>query len=109
MMKEAAMDTMTALETEVHDVRHPDAVAPPSERRRAAAATMVAGLYVLLVLGAPLIVRYGPDPESVGAPAAVAVREAGAPRCASAPEYGNSCQGGDTIVTQKAFLPIALR
>jgi hypothetical protein len=106
-MKEAAMDTMTALQTEVHEVRHPDA--PPSERRRAAAATMVAGLYVLLVLGAPLIVRYGPDPESVSAPAAVAVQEAGAPRCASAPEYGNSCQGGDTAVTHKVLLPTALR
>lgn len=85
------MNTMTAFEAQVHGVRYPE-TAPPAARGRAAAATMVAGLYVLLVLGAPLIVRYGPDPETAGAPAAVAVKEAAAPRCASAPEYGNSCE-----------------
>jgi hypothetical protein len=96
------MDTTTTLEANVHDVR-----SGCHERRRAVAATMVGGLYVLLVLGAPLIVRYGPDPETVGAPAAVAFREAAAPRCASAPEYGHSCQGGDPV-THKALLPSAL-
>ena len=91
--------TTTTLEAEDHDVRagsHPTG-AWPSERRRAVAATMVGGLYVLLVLGAPLIVRYGPDPETAGAPAAVAFHEAAAPRCASAPEYGHSCQGADAV------------
>jgi len=101
------MNAMTALEAEVHDGRNPGT--PPSTRRRAVAATIVAGLYVLLVLGAPLIVRYGPDPETAGAPAAVALREAAAPRCASAPEYGHSCPQGDTAVTPKAMIPIASR
>jgi hypothetical protein len=99
MMKRAAMDTMTTLGAESHDVLPPTAARSP--RRRAAAATMVAGLYVLLLLGAPLIVRYGPDPDTAGAPVA-------APRCASAPEYGNSCQGTDTLLTRKALLPITL-
>ena len=100
------MHTTTALEAEVHDVR---ARFEPEDapRRRAVAATMVGGLYVLLVLGAPLIVRYGPDPETAGAPAAVALQEAAAPRCASAPEYGRSCQPDDTP-TLKALLPVAL-
>jgi len=54
-----------------------------------------------------LIVRYGPDPESAGIPAA-AVNETAAPRCASALEFGHSCQGGDLAVTPKALLPIVL-
>lgn len=102
------MDTMTALETEVRDVRCPDTAAPASPRRRAAAATIVAGLYVVLVLGAPLIVRYGPDPESARAPAAVVVNDAAAPRCASALEFGHSCQVGDLAVPHKALTPIVL-
>ena len=101
------MDTMTAVETQVPDARYTDAASRPSPRRHAAAATIVAGLYVLLVLGAPLIVRYGPDPESAGIPAA-AVNETAAPRCASALEFGHSCQGGDLAVTPKALLPIVL-
>ena len=102
------MDTMTAVETRVPDVRYTEAASRPSPRRHAAAATIVAGLYVLLVLGAPLIVRYGPDPESASIPAAAAVNETAAPRCASALEFGHSCQGGDPAVTLKALLPIVL-
>ena len=95
------MNMTTALEAEVHDVRE------DAPRRRAAAATIVAGLYVLLVLGAPLIVRYGPDPELASAPAAVVVQDTAAPRCASAPEYGRSCPADDKV-TLKALLPVAL-
>ena len=91
------MNTMTADTAAVHGVALHKVAAPASPRRRAVAATMVGGLYVLLVLGAPLIVRYGPDPDAANAPAAVAVREAAAPRCASAPEYGHSCPVGDTV------------
>ena len=102
------MDTMIAVEPQVPDVRYTDAASRPSPRRHAAAATIVAGLYVLLVLGAPLIVRYGPDPETASVPAAVVVNEAATPRCASALEFGHSCQAGDPAVTPKALLPIVL-
>jgi hypothetical protein len=92
------MNMITALEAQVHGVRYPEA-APPAARGRAAAATLVAGLYVLLVLGAPLIVRYGPDPETASAPAAVAVKEAAAPRCAPGAETGNACQPATPVAS----------
>lgn len=62
--------------------------APP---RRALGAAVVAGIYALLVMGAPLIVRYGPEPEVSAAVARVAIGEVATPRCAYAPEYGRSC------------------
>ena len=95
------METMTVHEAEVN---HP-AAAPPAPRR-AFAATIVAGLYVLLVLGAPLIVRYGPDPIVARAPAAVAVQKADASRCASAPESGRGCIAGDTVAPHMTLLPM---
>jgi hypothetical protein len=94
------METITAVEAEARAVCNP--AAPTSPRRRACAATAVAGLYVVLVLGAPLIIRYGPD-LATSAPAAVAVREA-APRCASAPEFGASCQPRDMPAMHKALV-----
>ena len=101
------METMTANEDEV---READSASYPAARppapRHTHAATIVAGLYVLLVLGAPLIVRYGPDLEARSAAAAVTVREAGTSRCASAPEFGNSCPSGDAPLTRKVLLPI---
>ena len=95
------METMTVHEAEVN---HP-AAAPPAPRR-ACAATIVAGLYVLMVLGAPLIVRYWPDPEVAGAAAAIAVRKADAARCAAAPEHGRGCVSGDAVTSNKALLPM---
>lgn len=59
--------------------------------RRAFGATLVACLYVLMVLGAPLIVRYGSDHDVPIVAAAAASRTVHAQRCANAPEYGRSC------------------
>jgi hypothetical protein len=86
---------MTAYEAEAREDCYP--AAPPAPPRRASAATIVAGLYILLVLGAPLIVRYVPDFEVQSAPAAVFVHEPAAVRCASAPEQGHGCKGGDAL------------
>ena len=88
------METMTAHEAEVRQDCYP--ADPPAPRRRTSAATIVAGLYILLVLGAPLIVRYVPDFEVQSAPAAVSVHEPAALRC-SAPEQGHGCKGGDAL------------
>ncbi|MCC6194767.1 MAG: hypothetical protein IT518_09905 [Burkholderiales bacterium] len=62
--------------------------APP---RRVLGGIVVAALYALMLVGAPLIVRYGPEPEVSAAVARVADGEAGTPRCAYAPEPGRSC------------------
>ena len=71
-----------------------------AEKRRAYAASLVAGLYVLLAIGAPLIVRYGPDtePALITLSAHAPVQHAVAPRCATAPEYGMSCLAEDTLL-----------
>lgn len=88
------MNTLTA-----HANADPDPSALKSEKHRAHAATLVAVLYVLFALGAPVIVRYGPDTEpalatmSVSAPA----QHGAAPRCATAPEFGQSCRAADTF------------
>ncbi len=50
------METMSA-----HEAERKYHAARKTAPRRASATTLVAGLYVLLVLGAPLIVRYGPE------------------------------------------------
>ncbi len=80
------MDTTTA-----HAV--PQESPPPAPRRspRVYAATVVAAVYVLLAVSAPLIVRYGPDPDPAAATALVPVAASVAPRCASAPEFGLAC------------------
>lgn len=89
------MDTLTA-----HACTDPGPSALKSEKRRALAATLVAALYVLFAIGAPLIIRYGPDTEpalvTLSAPAP-AQRDA-APRCATAPEFGESCRATDTFL-----------
>ena len=95
-LKEAAMETMSAYEAEVREVGYP--AARPAPPRRVSAATIVAGLYILLVLGAPLIVRYGPDFAAPSASAAVAVHETVALRCA--PEHGSACKGGDAKLNE---------
>jgi hypothetical protein len=98
-LKEAAMETMSAYEAEVREVGYP--AARPAPPRRVSAATIVAGLYILLVLGAPLIVRYGPDFAAPSASAAVAVHETVTLRCASAPEHGPGCKGGDAKLNER--------
>ena len=97
--EEAVMETMTVPEVQVREECYLPA-APPASRRRGSAARIVTGLYVLLVLSAPLIVRYGPDLVSPSAPAAVAVHETVAPRCASAPN-GQGCKGGDALLNAR--------
>jgi len=88
------MNTLTA-----HSNTHPDPSALKSEKRRALAATLVAALYVLCAIGAPLIVRYGPDtePSLVVLTASAPAQHAAAPRCAAAPEFGLSCRAADTF------------
>ena len=89
------MNTLTA-----HANADPRPAALKSEKRRALAATLVAALYAVFAIAAPLIVRYGPDTEpslvtfSAFAPAPHGV----APRCASAPEFGLSCRAADTFL-----------
>jgi hypothetical protein len=80
------METMTARDAET---RFP-AVRPP-QSRRAFGVTLVVCLYVLMVVGSPLIVRYGSDHDAPIVAAAAASRTVHAPRCATAPEYGRSC------------------
>lgn len=80
------METSIATESERHSPT--ERRAPP---RRAIGALVVAGIYALMVLGAPLIVRYGPEPEVSAAVARVAVGEVATPRCAYAPEFARSC------------------
>ncbi len=78
------MDTMSASTT---NLRFPCAPRPLPRRYHTAA--MVAGLYVMSVLGAPWIVRYAPGIES-----SVVESLAERPqviRCAAAPEYGMPC------------------
>ena len=59
------------------------------EARGSRAATAFAAIYLALVVGAPLIVRYGPSTDD-HAMAALATR-AEHPRCASTPGVGPSC------------------
>jgi hypothetical protein len=91
------MNSLTA-----HADADPDPSALKSEKRHAHAATLVAALYVLFAIGAPLIVRYGPDTEpalvTLSASAPAPAPSAGAPRCATAPEFGLSCRAADTFL-----------
>jgi hypothetical protein len=81
------METMSAHEaSQRFRILRP--VRPP---RRALGAVVVAGVYALLALGAPLLVRYGPEPEVASAVANVGTSEPVAPRCAEAPEFGRPC------------------
>jgi len=54
-------------------------------------AIAVAALWFSLLLGAPLILRYGPEADVAAAVARVPINEVAAPRCAYAPEFGRSC------------------
>ena len=81
------METMSAYEA----AQRFRALRPARPPRRALGAVVVAGVYALLALGAPLLVRYGPEPEMAAAVASVGIREPAAPRCAEAQESGRAC------------------
>ena len=69
-----------------------DDFGPPSPPARfARSATVVAAIYLALVVGSPLIVRYGPSPDD-HAMAALATRIE-TPRCAIAPQFGAPASG----------------
>ncbi len=67
--------------------------------RTGRAATIFAAIYLALVLGSPLIVRYGPSADDHSMAALANRMEQ--PRCASAPEFGYSCPGR-TLVARDA-------
>ena len=62
---------------------------PTAAGKTARAATVFAAIYLALVLSSPLIVRYAPSDDG-RAMAAFATRVE-QPRCATAPEFGQSC------------------
>ena len=64
---------------------------PAPEAKVARSATIFAAIYLALVLGSPLIVRYGPSPDDHAMAALVTRMEQ--PRCASAPEWSYACPG----------------
>ena len=70
------------------------------EARTARSATIFAAIYLALVLGSPLIVRYGPSTDD-HAMAALATRME-QPRCATAPEFGYPCPGRTLMVRDVA-------
>ena len=75
---------------------------PPSPPARIArSATVVAAIYLALVVGSPLIVRYGPSPDD-HAMAALATRME-APRCATASASGFPC--GTTTLAARTVRP----
>ena len=87
------MNTLTA-----HATADPDPSALKYERRNAHAATFVAALYVLFAIGAPLIIRYGPDTEPALVTLSAPAPSVAAPRCATAPEFGQSCRADDAFL-----------
>jgi len=85
------MQAMTSAMTPFH-LPTPQPTAP----RRRLGTLAVAVLYVALVLGAPLLVRYGPRPEVTTAVSQVAVTHEVSPRCAEAAELGKACVAVET-------------
>ena len=67
----------------------PERISKTPEARTARSATIFAAIYLALVLGSPLIVRYGPSTDD-HAMAALATRIE-KPRCLNAPEFGYPC------------------
>jgi hypothetical protein len=74
---------------------------PAPTARLARGATIFAAIYLALVVGSPLIVRYGPSTDD-HAMAALATRME-QPRCATAPEFGFPC--GATTVAARVERP----
>jgi len=91
--KEATVYTLTA-----NANADPDPSELKSEKRRSYADALVVALYVLFAIGAPLIVRYGPDPEPALVTQSAPGPSVAAPRCATAPEIGLSCRATDTFL-----------
>ena len=77
----------------------PEKVSATPEARTARSATIFAAIYLALVLGSPLIVRYGPSTDDHAMAALATWMEQ--PRCASAPEFGYPCPGR-TLVARDA-------
>jgi len=78
----------------------------PPPARIARSATVVAAIYLALVVGSPLIVRYGPSPDD-HAMAALATRME-TPRCAIAPQFGAPASGfpcGGTTLAARNVRP----
>jgi len=74
---------------------------PTTPARLARSATVVAAIYLALVVGSPLIVRYGPSPDD-HAMAALATRME-TPRCATTPASVFPCVG--TTLAARNVLP----
>ena len=73
---------------------------PSSPARIARGATVVAAIYLALVVGSPLIVRYGPSPDDHAMTALATRMET--PRCAIAPQFGASAAGFPCVGTTLA-------
>jgi len=77
--------------------KDPETTRSAPAARIARSATIFAAIYLALVLGSPLIVRYGPSPDDHAMAALVTRMEQ--PRCASAPESSYACPAR-TIATR---------
>jgi hypothetical protein len=64
---------------------------PSPPARLARSATVVAAIYLALVVGSPLIVRYAPSPDDHAMTALATRMEA--PRCATVPQFGAPASG----------------
>lgn len=53
--------------------------------------TLVAALYVLLLVASPLLVRFAPLPDHALVTATQVADPVASPRCATAPEFGYTC------------------
>jgi hypothetical protein len=67
---------------------------PSTPARIARSATVVAAIYLALVVGSPLIVRYGPSPDDHAMTALATRMET--PRCVTSPAAGFPC-GATTL------------
>ena len=64
---------------------------PAEPRRLRDAMRIVVAVYALMVLAAPLILRYWPDPDSLPVAAPAYAAAAAAPHCTPPPASGPSC------------------
>ena len=79
---------------------------PSTPARIARSATVVAAIYLALVVGSPLIVRYGPSPDDHAMTALATRMET--PRCAIAPQFGAPASGfpcGGTTLAARNMRP----
>jgi hypothetical protein len=73
---------------------------PSPSTRIAGSATVVAAIWLALVVGSPLIVRYGPSPDDHAMTALAARMEA--PRCQVASQFGAPASGFRCVGTTVA-------